>query len=520
MVRHPGQDLLRSAAACALSVAAPAQQLAPREIVSGLSLPVAVVAAPGDAARLYVVERLGTIRVVEQGVLRADPFLDLSAEVSSDGDGGLLGLAFHPGFAANGRFFVGFSDLAGDAVVREYQAGFGPLAAASSTSKAVFGPYLAGPHHYGLDLQFGPDGMLYVPLGTSVPDLAQDLASYQGKILRLDVDGPFPHVPADNPFADPQDGARDLIWALGVRSPWRIAFDRETGDLWFGDVGEQSREEIDFQPASSGAVGSPTYRGGLNYGWPCMEGTLCTGSAACACDPSGAALAAPLFELGVSAKAIVGGRVYRGSAIPELHGRYLCADWGNSEFWSFAVSGGLVVDVRDHTGELFVAPGQGISKPVAFGEDAQGELYVLSYYDGKLWRLERACTWPVHTCQAVANSTGLAATTGWSGTTSAAAGDLVLRAQHLPPGAPGFFFHGSQTVQVPLGNGVRCVGGDLVRLSLVHAESDGSVEQPFAAAAHGLAAGATRHFQLYYRDPVAGDELFNFSDGLRITFCP
>ena len=519
MERQPGHDLLRSATACALCAAsAGAQQLAPREIVSGLSLPLAVVSAPGDASRLYVVEREGKIRVVEQGSLRPEPFLDLTGQVSLEGDGGLLGLAFHPGFAQNGRCFVAYSDTVGDAVVREYSALPSAEALPSQTSKVIFGPYHAGPDHYGLDLQFGPDGMLYVSLGAHTPALAQDLRSYEGKILRLDIDRPPPYVPIDNPYADPQDGYLDLIWARGVRSPWRLAFDRLTGDLWFGDVGDVTREEIDYQEATVGLVGTPEYQGGLDYGWPCYEGTHATGSPACTGGSNGSV--APVFELGVSAKAIIGGRVYRGSAIPELWGRYLCADWGTSEFWSFALSGGVVVDVRDHSSELFVAPGQGIAKPVAFGEDAQGELYVVSFYDGKLWRIERACSLPVQTCQATENSTGQAAGIAWNGSTSVSAGDLVLRADHLPPGTPGFFFHGAQAVQVPLGNGLRCVGGGLVRLPVVHADAAGVAAQPFAAQDHGLQAGATRHFQLYYRDPAAGGEYFNFSDGLRITFCP
>ena len=494
--------------------AAVAQQLAPREIVSGLQFPVAVASASDDPTRLYVVERGGRVRVVKDGVLQPAPLLDLSSDVSTDGDGGLLGLAFHPGFAQNRRLFVSFSDLAGDAVVREYEAAATPDSLVPDGEKTVFGPYQAGPNHYGLDLQFGPDAKLYLSLGANTASHAQSLSSYQGKILRLDVDRPFPHVPIDNPYADPQDGARDLIWARGLRCPWRMSFDRVKGDLWFGDVGDQRREEINHQLESVGRPGHPRYRGGLDYGWPCMEGS----SAVAPCP--GGDLTAPVFELGPSAKAIVAGRVYRGNAVPELRGRYVCADWGTSEFWSFALVGGVVTDVRDHTGELSVAPGQGVAHPVAFGEDAHGELYVLSYFDGKLWRIERACRWPVTTCEPATNSTGLGAAIGWSGTTSASAGDLVLRVTDVPPGKAGFFFHGAHAVQLPIGNGLRCVGGDLVRLGVVVAGANGVVVQAFDAGQHGLDAGTIRHFQLYYRDPAAGGAQFNYSDGLRVTFCP
>jgi hypothetical protein len=180
----------------------------------------------------------------------------------------------------------------------------------------------------------------------------------------------------------------------------------------------------------------------------------------------------------------------------------------------------VAVDVRDHSRELFVSPGHGISKPVAFGEDAQGELYAVSFYDGKLWRIEPACAWPVVTCEATPNSTGLPSELAWSGSTSVSAGDLVLRATQAPAKTTGLFFHGAQYAASPMGNGMRCVGGDLVRLGVLAVGSDGVAVQPFDAQAAGLAPGATRHFQFCFRDLPGGPGLFNYGEALRVTFCP
>jgi hypothetical protein len=339
-------------------------------------------------------------------------------------------------------------------------------------------------------------------------------------MLRFDLDQPFPHVPVDNPFVGEDDGVCDLTWAFGLRNPWRFSFDRANGDLYVGDVGEWQREEIDYQPASLGAPGTSGYHGGRNYGWPCMEGTSVTGSNACDPTSESAPLTDPVFELGQDANAIIGGRVYRGSRIPFLHGRYVCGDFGRNRFWSFVVVNGLATDVVEHTAELHPAPGTGVEYPVSFGEDEAGELYVVAHYDGKVFRIDPVCNEPLVFCPPAANSTGAGAHVAWSGSYSISASDLELGVSGCPPNVPGFFFHGPWEIQVPFGNGYRCISGTLVRMGLLTTSAQGTASQPFDAEAASIGPVETRLFQFFFRDHAGGGAQFNLSDALRVVFCP
>lgn len=302
-------------------------------IVDGLRNPVDV-AAPGDGSgRLFVVEQAGRIRVVSDGKLLARPFLDIRGRILSGGERGLLGLAFHPDVPSDPRFFVDYTDLNGDTVVAEFRLDDGNPDAGDPASERVLlridQPY---PNHNGGGVVFGPDGMLYVATGDggSAGDPqgnGQRLDTLLAKILRIDVDrssiGPdAPYgIPADNPFVNVADAAPE-IWHTGLRNPWRIRFDRATGDLWIGDVGQGAWEEIDKAPAG---------KGGLNFGWNRMEGFHCFEPSQ-GCDEAGLAL--PVAEYGHDLGcAVIGGVVVRDPGQPLLNGSYLFSDACSGNFW-------------------------------------------------------------------------------------------------------------------------------------------------------------------------------------------
>jgi glucose/arabinose dehydrogenase len=298
---------------------------------------------------------------------RAEPVLDLSDEVSQGGEQGLLGLAFSPDGA---YLYVNYTDVAGDTRIHEFAVRDGTVDPASRREVlAVEQPYS---NHNGGNVVFGPDGYLYVGLGDGgsagdPDDRAQDLGTLLGKMLRIDprpTDGRPYGVPADNPFAG-RDGARPEIWAFGLRNPWRYSFDRETGDLWIGDVGQSSREEIDVQPASS--------PGGENYGWDGYEGTLPYE------EPLPKGSTGPVYDYGRGLGAtVVGGYVYRGSAIAALRGVYVFGDFYNPQIR-------LLVPRGDGVRHLEL--GVQVDNLASFGEDHEGELYALSL-SGPLYRLE------------------------------------------------------------------------------------------------------------------------------------
>jgi glucose/arabinose dehydrogenase len=337
------------------------------QVVTGLSFPLDFAAPAGDPARWFIAEKGGRIRVVRDGTLLAAPFLDLSSQVSAGSEQGLLGVAFHPRYPADARVFVDYTDLAGDTHVASFRVSAdADRADAGSGAELLFvdQPFA---NHNGGGLAFGHDGFLYVALGDGGSEgdpqgNGQSLATLLGKILRIDVDSAAPYaIPASNPFRSTA-GARGEIWSFGLRNPFRFSFDRETGDLYIADVGQDRREEIDFAPSSSA--------GGENYGWNRTEGTLCFG--ATDCDRSG--ITFPIAEYGHDGGAcsVIGGYVYRGSAIPGLRGHYFYGDFCAGFVKSLRVDGGTATDQRDWPQ---LAPGGQIT---SFGQDAAGEVYVLT----------------------------------------------------------------------------------------------------------------------------------------------
>jgi glucose/arabinose dehydrogenase len=339
-------------------------------VIGGLQRPVDLKHA-GDG-RLFVVEKQGVIRIVREDVLLPERFLDLRDRVGSGAsEQGLLGLAFHPRFAENGRLFVNYTDVAGDTVIARYQAS-GDRADPVSEVILLHIPQPFANHNGGA-LAFGPDGYLYVGTGDGgsggdPQGNGQSLNTLLGKILRLDVDGGGPYaIPADNPFAGSAGGAPE-IWAYGLRNPWRIAYDRPTGDLYIGDVGQNRWEEIDVVPA-----GAP---GGANFGWNIREGLH-----AYAGDPT-SGLIEPAAEyshdFGCS---VTGGLVVHDPALPAWDGTYLYGDYCSGRVWGLRRS----ADGTWLNGLLYES-GVSIS---SFGEGADGRIYLLDYA-GTIYRLAAA----------------------------------------------------------------------------------------------------------------------------------
>lgn len=351
---------------------APELQLEPLE--SGFSNLVSIEHAGDD--RLFLTEQDGEILIWDGDSVLPTPFLDLSSVVTGGLEGGLKSIAFHPDFASNGFFFVHYSALDQSSVIARYEVTADPdVADPLSGVPLLTIPQFTGQHRGG-SIAFGPDDYLYIALGDGGgqhdPECrAQDPETLHGKILRIDVDQnvdvpPYHGVPADNPFfgAGPP---LDEIWALGFRNPWRISFDRVSGDLYIADVGQDEREEVNRQPASS--------TGGENYGWVVMEGNFCHDPDPI--DPDCPAATASCFDVSYTAPAfdydhsggncsITGGFVYRGSSIPTLAGSYVYGDWCTGNLWAALDSGGWTSTL------LPVSLGSILS----FGEDVDGELYL------------------------------------------------------------------------------------------------------------------------------------------------
>ena len=336
----------------------------------------------GDG-RLFLTLRDGRILVFENGSVRSQPFLDIRGQTTTDSERGLLSMAFHPRYAQTGFFFINYTDTSGDTVIARYQVSAGDPnradPASARTLMVIDQPYS---NHNGGQIQFGPDGFLYLGMGDGGAGFdpecrAQKTSTLLGKMLRIDVDQnvatpPFYGIPASNPFRGPGDPP-DEVWASGFRNPWRFSFDRETGDLWIGDVGQNHREEIDFQPASS--------HGGENYGWKVMEATLCSTADACpASTPpcNSSAFTPPVLEYDHNPPcSVTGGYIYRGSRLAQLRGAYVFGDFCTGVVWAaFRQDAGFTVRTIQGTA----------SQLTTFGEDAAGELYAATL-TGTLLRL-------------------------------------------------------------------------------------------------------------------------------------
>jgi glucose/arabinose dehydrogenase len=327
--------------------------------------------------RLFVVEQAGRILIVAGGQVLAEPFLDISDRVGSEAsEQGLLSLAFHPDYTSNGRFFVNYTNKQGNTIVARYQVQTGNLSLADRDSEIILltigQPYW---NHNGGQLQFGPDGYLYIGMGDggSAGDPqgnGQNSGTLLGSLLRLDVDGAEPYaIPADNPFVGQESGALE-VWAIGLRNPWRFSFDRLTGDLYVADVGQNLWEEINFTPA-----GSP---GGQNYGWSIMEASHCYARENC--DSSGLVLPVAEYNHQGGNCSVTGGYVYRGQQFESLRGNYFFADFCMGNIWGLFRQ----ADGTWRQTVVMATSGHVIS---SFGEDAAGELYVVDHA-GAIYQLQ------------------------------------------------------------------------------------------------------------------------------------
>ncbi|MEK6701628.1 MAG: PQQ-dependent sugar dehydrogenase [Planctomycetota bacterium] len=359
------------------------------QVTTGLTKPVFVTAPAGDFARIFVVEQFsnttGRIKIFRPATGTTSTFLALTPVSNSD-EQGLLGLAFHPDFATNRKFYVNFTDAAGTTNIREYQTfAANPDLTEPATARTLLTITQPQANHNGGWIAFGPDGFLYIGMGDGgnrddtgsghVPTVgnAQTLTgTLLGKMLRIDVNrDDYPGdatknygIPSGNPFAG--GGGEPEIFAYGLRNPWRNSFDRSTGELWIADVGQDVWEEVNYQPSSSV---------GRNYGWRCMEATHCTGLGGCTCNAP--ALTLPVYEYQHASGrcSISGGYVYRGCAIPSLVGKYFFADYCTGEIFTLNPANSSVTP--------FQSLGFGIT---SFGEDAYGEMWCVRS-NGRLYKL-------------------------------------------------------------------------------------------------------------------------------------
>jgi len=349
------------------------------KLIDNFSNPVYLTAPPADSQRLFVVEQGGAIRVLHNDTVRTRPFLDLTGRISSGGERGLLSVAFHPSYATNGRFYVYFTNPAGDIRIVRYTVSSDPDSADEATKDTVLRVAHPGQdNHNGGQLQFGPDGMLWVGTGDGggggdPNGNGQNKHALLGKLLRLDVNGASGYaIPADNPSGSDTSFAPE-VWSYGLRNPWRFSFDRSTGDLYIGDVGQDTWEEVDVSPTA-------VQRGrGVNFGWNIMEGRHCYPNAPC--DSTHSVLPVLEYPHVLGGCAVTGGYVYRGAAFgaTAMVGQYFYADFCNGEVHSFAYPGGAgLVDWSS-----LLSPGPKIS---SFGQDAKGELYILQL-SGKVYRI-------------------------------------------------------------------------------------------------------------------------------------
>jgi len=352
-------------------------------VASGFERPVWVGAPPKVSDRLWVIEQAGRIHIIDAktGARQAEPFLDLVSQVSRRGnEEGMLGLAFAPDFAKSGRFYLNFVDKDHHTRIVRLTAAGPDFSLADPGSMEVLLSFKQDfDNHNGGWIDFGPDGFLYIGNGdggaaNDPKQRAQAMDTYLGKILRLDVSGDSGYtIPKGNPFVG-KDGVKPEIWALGLRNPWRCSFDRKTGDLWIGDVGQNQREEINYLPRGTGA--------GSNFGWRLREGDQATpqdgvGGKA----PKGAIEPVYVYDHGggpTQGMSVTGGYLYRGP-VRELVGRYIFGDYNNRRVWSFLPNrNGKPTRFKDHSDDFQPAGGK-LGMIASFGEDALGNLYIVDH---------------------------------------------------------------------------------------------------------------------------------------------
>ncbi len=364
------------------------------QIADGFKKPLYVTSYPTDANLLYVVEQAGRIMIIQNGKKLKSPFLDIKKQVvdpSRPGDErGLLGFAFHPDHTENGKFYINYMNNEGYTVVSEFTTQ-NKKKADHTSERILFDLKQPYGNHNGGHMAFGPEGFLYITIGdggkAGDPNNAgQDLNTIFGKVIRIDVNQAPYGIPETNPFYG-QENKRGEIWAWGLRNVWRFSFDRENGDIYYGDVGQNKWEEVNYEPGSS--------RGGVNYGWRIMEANHCYDPEE-NCPKTG--LTIPILEYpndanymrtltgmdqpDVDGCSVTGGYVYRGKQIEGLQGTYFFGDYCSGNIWSFKVEHGKAVEFQNRTEEINLAGGEFTNYISSFGEDADGELYIIDYNGG------------------------------------------------------------------------------------------------------------------------------------------
>lgn len=367
------------------------QEIKLTQVASGLVAPTDIQNAGDASGRLFLVQQNGVISILRNGTVQPQPFLDIRSKVLFDGEQGLLGLAFPPGFARSGRFYVHYDDRSGNTVLAQFHVSANPDQADPTSEIDLLNAVQPFSNHKGGQIRFGPEGFLYMGLGDGGSGgdpmgNGQNLTTVLGKLLRVDVESSPGQllIPPGNPFAQ-TPGARREIWAYGLRNPWRFSFDSVTHDLWIADVGEDTYEEINLQPASS--------KGGENYGWNVMEGMHCFKPSS-GCSMQGLTL--PIFEYNHDQGcAIIGGFMYRGAAAPGLQGTYFYGDYCSGMIWGLRQQGG------SWTNRLLLASGLSIT---AFGLDESGEPYVSNGANGTVWRINGTAQVPLITTSSAVNA--------------------------------------------------------------------------------------------------------------------
>ena len=348
--------------ATAIPLAA-AQSITLTLVAEGFESPVFLTHASDE--RLFVVEQAGIVRIIEAGNTLDQPFLDITDRVGSESnEQGLLSVIFHPDYGQNGRFYANYTDKEGDTNLSRFTVSDDPNLADPASEAILLTIEQPHSNHNGGQLAFGPDGYLYISVGdggsqNDPQNNGQNADTLLGTILRIDVNTEPYSIPADNPFVDDENG-RNEIWAIGLRNPWRVSFDRQTGDLFIADVGQNTWEELNFQPANS--------NGGTNYGWNIREGTHCLDDDNCDLPEA----TPPIFEYShqEGGCSVTGGYIYRGEQFSELTGNYFFSDFCSGNIWrSFLQDGG--------EWETAVLTDTDLN-PTSFGEDIHGELYILS----------------------------------------------------------------------------------------------------------------------------------------------
>ena len=370
------------------------------ELVSdGFKKPVFVISYPTDASILYVVEQAGKIIVLDSGQKKSEPFFNINKRVVNPfrpGDErGLLGFAFHPDHENNKKFYINYIDNDGHTIVSEFIAQ-SKYKADHNSERVLLRLEQPYGNHNGGHIEFGNDGYLYIAIGDGGAagdplDSGQDLTSLFGKVIRIDINGSPYSIPKSNPFYGIKN-AREEVWAWGLRNVWRFSFDKKTGDIYYGDVGQNKWEEVNFEPASSS--------GGNNYGWRQMEASYCFEPKE-NCKRDGMVLPIieypndayhPAFALGrknqlnVEGCSVTGGYVYRGKKLKGFEGVYFFGDYCSGNIWSFKVIDGKANAFKNRTEEINIADGEFTNYISSFGQDADGEIYIVDY-NGAVYKI-------------------------------------------------------------------------------------------------------------------------------------